>query len=199
MSRHQTVILGSILMWAMSILPVFAQDNPPFDWKTFEEDWKSYAADPTDENARNVYNLLPPTGFVPNAAADGTAVADEILRTFQVLEGKIADKNRDAVRLGFRLFAVATGTLANALNRNLGNFIGFDPRMFLEELGSHRDLFPSLETVLGSFRIDDSMDAAGRELERKYRINVLDGVGDKSLKPLKDECVKILKKIKITK
>jgi hypothetical protein len=188
-----------ILMWTMSILPVFAQDNPSFDWKSFDESWKSYASDPSDENARKVYNLLPPTGFVPNAAADGTAVVDEILRTFQVLEGKIADKNRDAVRLGFRLVAVATGALANALNRSLGNFVGFDPRMFLEELGSHRDLFPSLEPLLGSFRVDDTMDATGRELERKYRINVLDGVEDKSLKPLKDECVKILKKIKIKK
>ena len=199
MRRKRAAVFSWIILWGITVFPVFGQADSSFNWKALGESWKAYATDPSDENALKVYKTLPEKGFVPAAGVDGETVAGEILKEFPVLERKIIDKNRPAVRLGFRMFSIASRALAVRLNLLLGNFIGYDPPMFLEELGLHRDLFPSLEPLLGSFRVDDSLDAEGRELERKYRINILESVRDKSPKPLKDECVRILKKIKISK
>ena len=199
MIKNRAAVFSWIVLWGIAVFPVLGQANPPFDWKTLADHWKAYATDPSDENALKVYQTFPEKGFVPAALADGEAVVGEILKGFGVLERKIIDKNRPALRLGFRMFSIASGTLAMKLNLLLGNALGFDPPMFLEELGLHRDLFPSLEPLLGSFREDDSLDREGRELERKYRINMLESIRDKSQKNLKDECVRILKKIKISK
>ena len=199
MRKNRAAVFSWIMLWGIAIFPVFGQADPAFDWKALGENWKAYATDPSDENALEVYKTLPEKGFVSAAGEHGEAVAGDILKGFPVLERKIIDKNRPAVRLGFRMFSIASGALAVRLNLLLGNFIGFDPPMFLEELGLHRDLFPSLEPLLGSFRVDDTLDADARELERKYRINILESVGAKSQKTLKDECVRILKKIKISK
>lgn len=199
MRSKRAAVFSWIILWGIAVIPVCGQAVPPFDWKALGENWKAYATDPSDENALKVYQTLPEKGFVPAAGAEGETMAAEIMKGFPALEMKIIDKNRPAVRLGFRMFSIAGGALANRLYVLLGNFIGFDPLMFLEELALHRDLFPSLEPLLGSFRADDSMDANARELERKYRINMLESTGNKSPKPLKDECVRILKKIKISK
>jgi hypothetical protein len=112
-----------------------------------------------------------------------------------VLEGEIYSGNPNAVKLGFRLFTISYGAFEVGLNKILGSLIAFNPRVFLEELGAHRGLFPSLEPVLGSYLRDIPDDAVARDLEKKLRIKSLESVEDKPLKSLRSECIKILKKL----
>lgn len=81
------------------------------------------------------------------------------------------------------------------LNKIIGNLIAFNPRLFLEELSAHRDLFPTLDPILGSFLRDMANDPAAKDQEKKLRIQSLESVEEKPLKSLRNECIKVLKKL----
>jgi hypothetical protein len=112
-----------------------------------------------------------------------------------LLEGEIYSGNPNAIKLGFRLFTISYGTLEVGLNKIIGNLIAFNPRLFLEELAANRDLFLSLDPILGSFLREIPEDTAARELEKNLRIKSLQSVEDKPLKSLRNECIKIIKKL----
>ncbi len=189
---RRTALIGAwlLLMTAAGL----AQNTPPPDWKALEENWNAYYAEPSEEVAQKIIALLP-NGAKVMDIKDGFTVLNSINDHLGVLEGEIYSGNPNAVKLGFRLFTIAYGGFEVNLDKIMGNLIAFNPRMFLQELGANRDLFPSLEPLLGSFLRDTANDAVARDLERKLRIKSLESVEEKDLKSLRNECIKILKKL----
>lgn len=193
MKRHLT-LLGAFGLLLLATAAGIAQTAPAVDWKALEETWNAYYVAPSEELAQKMLSLLPGNVKIMEIK-DGFLVINSIYDHLGVLEGEIYSGNPNAVKLGFRLFTISYGAFEVSLNKILGSLIAFNPRMFLEELGAHRDLFPSLDPVLGSYLRDTPDDAVARELEKKLRIKSLESVEDKPLKSLRNECIKILKKL----
>ncbi len=171
-----------------------AQTAPAVDWKGLEEAWNAYYVAPSEEGAQKMLALLPGNVKIMEIK-DGFLLINSIYDHLGVLEGEIYSGNPNAVKLGFQLFTVSYGAFEVGLNKILGSLIAFNPRLFLEELEAHRGLFPSLDPVLGSYLRDIPDDAVARELEKKLRIKSLESVEEKPLKSIRNECIKILKKL----
>lgn len=179
----------------MSAAAVHAQTgSPAVDWKGLEEAWNAYYTAPSEAGAEKMLNLLPVNQKIMDIK-DGFLVINSIYDHLGVLEGEVYSGNPNAIKLGFRMFSISYGTFELALNKVVGNLIAFNPKLFLEELAAHRDLFPSLDPILGSYLRDTPADPVAQELENKLRIKSLETVNDKPLKALRGECIKILKKL----
>jgi len=193
MNQRRTVVclLGLLLMATLNVSAQTAA--APINWKALEEAWTAYYPAPSEDGAAQLLRLLPGTAKIIDIK-EGFSVINAIADHLGVLEGEIYSGNLNAVRLGFRLFTISFGAMEVTLNKIIGNLISFYPRLFLEELTMHRELFILLDPILGSFLGDPSMDAAAKELEKNLRIKSLEAVEDKTLKTLRNECVKILKR-----
>lgn len=194
MNHRMTVacLLGLLLLTALA---GNAQTGlPAVDWKGLEEAWNAYYASPSEAGAEQMLNLLPGSVKITDIK-DGFLLINSISDHLGVLEGEIYSGNPNAIKLGFRLFTISYGTFEIALNKIIGNLISFNPRLFLEELTAHRDLFLSLDPILGSFLREIPNDPVARDLEKKLRIKSLESVEGKPLKSLRNECIKILKKL----
>lgn len=194
MNHRMTVacLLGLLLLTALA---GNAQTGlPAVDWKGLEEAWNAYYATPSEAGAEKMLNLLPGSVKITDIK-DGFLLINSISDHLGVLEGEIYSGNPNAIKLGFRLFTISYGTFEIALNKIIGNLISFNPRLFLEELTAHRDLFLSLDPILGSFLREIPNDPVARDLEKKLRIKSLESVEGKPLKSLRNECIKILKKL----
>ncbi len=192
--KRRLILLGACAWLALSTAAGFAQAPAAVDWTGLEEAWNQYYAAPNEENAQKMLNLLPAAGKIMDIK-NGFAVINSINDHLGVLEGEVYSGSPTSVKLGFRLFTISYGAFEVNMNKIIGNLIAFNPRMFLEELQAHRDLFPSLEPVLGSYLRDTTSDAVARELEKKLRIKALESVEEKALKSMRSECIKILKKL----
>jgi hypothetical protein len=167
---------------------------PVLDWKGLEEAWKNYAAGPSGDGAKKVLDLLAANAKITDIK-DGVLIINAIYDQLGILESEIYAGEANAVKLGFRFFSISSGPFEEALNRIIGNLIRFNARLFLEELANHRYLITSLNSIVGSFLKDFPDDQAARTLEKKLRINALEAVEEKALKSLRNECIKILKKL----
>lgn len=194
MNHRKTVscLFGFLFLAAMT---VNAQTgSPAVDWKGLEEAWKAYYMGPSEAGAEKMLNLLPGNVKITDIR-DGFLVVNSIYDHLGVLEGEIYSANPNAIKLGFRLFTISYGTFEIALNKIVGNLIAFNPRLFLEELAAHRDLFLTLDPIVTSFLRDIPNDTVAQELEKNLRIKSLESVTEKPLKSLRNECIKILKKL----
>jgi hypothetical protein len=186
------VVSWLLLAVALAGSPQTAQ--VAMDWQGLEAAWNGYKEDPVADNAITILNLLPNNVKITDSK-DGLAVINRIFDQLSVLESAIYSGEANAVKLGFRLYTISSGPSEAALNRIIGNLIRFKTGLFLRELSNQRALFPKLNPIVGSFVNDFPGDPAARELERKMRIKALEYVEDKALKSLRNECIKILKKL----
>lgn len=194
MRQCQSTLLVSGLLLGLALLASPQVAQAAMDWQGLQEAWNAYYQSPSEAGAEKILNLLP--GNVKIAEVnEGSLIINSIYEHLSILEGEIFFGNPNAIKLGFRLYTVSYGAFEAALNRIIGNLIVFSPKLFLEELASQRGLLPVLDPILGSFLNDFSDNPAGLELERKLRINMLGTVEDKALKSLRNECIKILKKL----
>ena len=192
---RQLALLCMFGMLIMSAAAGYAQaGSPAVDWKGLEETWSAYYTAPSEAGAEKMLNLLPGNQKIMDIK-DGFLVINSIFDHLGVLEGEIYSGNPNAIKLGFRMFSISYGTFELALNKVVGNLIAFNPKLFLEELAAHRDLFPSLDPILGSYLRDTPADPVAQELENKLRVKSLESVVDKPLKSLRNECIKVLKKL----
>ncbi len=198
MTRRSKMWLGGISLCGALALWVLPQNAPGLDWKALQEAWTAYSQGPGAETLNRVLQLLPEKRKAPNSSSDGATAVSFILNNIAVLETQLVERNPAAVRLAFRLFSVSFGDFEIKLAKLLGTSIGFDPLLFLQELALNRDLVPDLELVLASFQLGSQPGDSAREMERKYRLHVLEGIElkDKNLKSLRNECLKILKQAK---
>jgi hypothetical protein len=194
MKRRSTAICIFGLLLLMKLSGYAQTGSPAMDWKGLDEAWKAYYTEPSEAGAQKILNLLPGTNKILDIK-DGFLVINAIYDHLAALEGEIYSGNPNAIKLGFRLYTISYGTFEVALNKIIGNLIAFKPRLFLEELSAHRDLFTSLDPLLSSFLKDIPDDPLAKDLEKKMRIKSLESVEEKPLKSLRNECIKIIKKL----
>jgi hypothetical protein len=184
-------LLGLILL--IAVTGNAQTGTPAVDWKGIEEAWNAFYPSPSEAGAEKMLNLLPRNVKITDIR-DGFLVVNLIYDHLGVLEGEIYAGNPNSIKLGFRLYTISYGTFELALNKILGNLIAFNPRIFLEELEIHRELFVSLDPIVTSYLRDTPNDQVATGLENKLRIKSLESVTEKPLKSLRNECIKILKK-----
>jgi hypothetical protein len=186
------LIAGFLFMLAWAGNP--QTGAPVLDWKGLEEAWKNYTTGPSGDGAKKVLDQL--TAKVKIAdVKEGSLIINKINDQLGILESEIYAGEANAVKLGFRFFSISSGPFEEALNRIIGNLIRFNARLFLEELANHRYLITSLNSIVGSFLKDFPDDPTARTLEKKLRIKALEAVEDKALKSIRNECIKILKRL----
>lgn len=194
MKHRRTVVCLFGLLFLAALSGKAQTGSPAVDWKGLEAAWNAYYPNPSEAGAEKMLNLLPNNVKITDIR-DGFLVVNSIYDHLGVLEGEIYSGNPNSVKLGFRLFTISYGTFEVALNRIGGNLIAFNPRLFLEELAANRDLFVSLDPIVASFLRDIPNDPVAQDLEKKLRIKSLESVGEKPLKSLRNECIKILKRL----
>ncbi len=194
MSQRMTVVFLSGLLLLAALNGAAQTAAAAVNWKGLEEAWNAYYNAPSEAGAEQLLRMLPGTVKVVDIK-DGFLAVNAISDHLGILEGEIYSGNPNAVKLGFRLYTISYGTLEVALNKIIGNLISFYPRLFLEELEAHRELFLTLDPIVGSFLRDMANDQAAQDLEKKLRIKSLESVEEKALKNLRNECIKILKKL----
>jgi hypothetical protein len=193
--NHRKTVLCLIGALLLAVWTGNAQTNSPaVDWKGLEEAWKTYIADPGEAIAEKVLKLLPDNVKITEIR-DGFLIINSIFDHLGVLEGEIYSGNPNSIRLGFRLYTISYGAFEIALNKIIGKLIAFNPRLFLEELTAHRGLFPSLDPIVTSFLGETPDDPVALDLEKNLRIKSLESVEDKTFKSLRNECIKILKRL----
>jgi hypothetical protein len=190
--RKVSCLLG--LIFLIAVTGNAQTGTPVVDWKGLEEAWNAFFPSPSEAGAEKLLNLLPNNVKITDIR-DGFLVVNLIFDHLGVLEGEIYAGKPNCVKLGFRLYTISYGTFELALNKILGNLIAFNPQIFLQELEVHRDLFLSLDPIVTSFLKDTPNDPVASELEKKLRIKSLESVTEKPLKSLRNECIKILKKL----
>jgi hypothetical protein len=193
--RQQPITLllsGLLLAVALAGNPQAAQ--VAMDWQGLDAAWSAYRENPVGDNAIKILNLLPDNVKITDIR-DGFLVINKIFDQLGILESETYSGEANAVKLSLRFYTISYGPFEAALNRINGNLIRFKTRLFLEEVSNQRALFPNLLPIVGSFINDFPDDPAGRELERKMRTKALEAVEDKDLKSLRNECLKILKKL----
>lgn len=163
------------------------------DWKGIEQAYSEYIEYPSDENARKVRDLLPAAGHVEYTGEQLERAAIEfIYSNIRMLERQIISRDRDAVKLGFRLITIADGGFREDLYIMLGQLIRIDPEMFLRELKEAEELVGRLEwlvRIYGDIYVD-RFDAKRLETERRKR--ALKSVSDPALKDIRDRCINAL-------
>ena len=194
MNHRMTVACLFGLLLLVALTGYTQTGSPAVDWKGLEEAWNAYYTSPSEAGAEKMLNLLPGNVKITDIR-DGFLVVNSIYDHLGVLEGEIYSGNPNSIKLGFRLFTISYGTFEIALNKIIGNLIAFNPRLFLEELAAHRGLFLSLDPILTSFLKEIPDDPVAQDLGKKMRIKSLESVKEKPLKSLRNECIKILKKL----
>jgi len=193
--NHRRIVSCLIGLFFLVTMTGNAQTGTPaLDWKGIEEAWNAYYASPSEANAEKMLTLLPGNTKITDIR-DGFLVVNLIYDHLGILEGEIYAGKPNSIKLGFRLFTISYGTFEITLNKIIGNLIAFNPRLFLEELAAHRGLFLSLKPILTSFLKDTPDDPVAQELERRLRIKSLESITEKPLKSLRNECIKILKRM----
>jgi hypothetical protein len=194
MSQRLITLLAAGLLLAITLLGSPQTAKVTMDWQGLEAAWKIYKDNPVGENALKISNLLPNNVKITEIR-DGFLIINMIYDQLYVLEEAIYAGEPNAVRLGFRLYTISYGAFESALNKIIGKLICYKTTLFLEELSNQRDLYPSLDPIVGSFINDYPDDPAGFELEKNMRIKALEYVDNKALKSLRNECIKILKRL----
>jgi hypothetical protein len=193
--NHRKTVVCLFGFLFLSVLAINAQtSSPAVDWKGLEDAWNTYYNSPSEAGAAKLLNLLPGNVKITEIR-DGFLVVNSIYDHLGALEGEIYSGNPNSIKLGFRLYTISYGAFEIALNKIIGNLIAFNPRLFLEELAFHRGLFATLDPIVTSFLKDMPDDPVAQDLEKKMRIKALESVEEKPLKSLRNECIKILKKL----
>jgi hypothetical protein len=172
-----------------------ANEKKSVDWVAIKEAFLKYVNHPSNQNAVKVISILPETPINYSAPSQEMDEALEYMyqsRPMEILEHQILSKNREAIRLVFRLRAFADGGFGEGLDIILGKLIKIDPKLFLEELNTVKPIVARYDSLLGNYGNEyvDNLKASCRET--KLRINALKTVKGPSLKKIRNNCIEIL-------
>jgi len=159
-------------------------------WMEIDEAFQNYTSNPTQDNYIIVYELLPnsrPRNDIPT-----DKISNSIFSNAIKLEEMIVSENRDAIRIGFKLFTIADGHFAESLDWTLGKLINKNPKLFLQELKKHRQFLYDIGDLVGNYG-HDFVDKPELTLaETENRIMSLKKIDDSELINTRDECLKKL-------
>lgn len=156
-------------------------------WEKFDKAFKEYIANPTHDNSIKVYDLLPNElegGDYPEGK-----IADNIWLTVIKLEQMILKGNRDALKLGFKLFTIADGEYAESLQWTIGKLINKHTKLFLEELKSHRQYLHDVGGLSCNYGPKMWGNTKLNLKETEKRINSLKEIKEEELRNVKNECL----------
>jgi hypothetical protein len=142
--------------------------------------WETYLEYPSPENAT----------LVRNAQYTDSSVRDQSLAwDLSLLEVQVISRDREAVRLAFRLFAESDGEYSEILDIMLGRLIRIDPMLFLEELKGQEQNTKEMGGLLGNVGQEYVDRLGGRIYEVEQRIAALMTVTDPELLEIRAACV----------
>ena len=155
------------------------------DWVAVESAARSYKAIPSDDNARQLYRLIPDRELDISERPPDDAVKT-LYGLVQLLEAEMYLGNSWAARLAFRLQRVADAGFAEDLDVALGALATNRPELFLRELNRAK---ASCECVA-----QFSTDITDQEVERERRLRLarLRQSVPKELEASRKECLKML-------
>ena len=162
-------------------------------WTVFEKSWDNYIAQPTHENAIKVYQQLPNEVLTKNSP--GEQLINKMYEDWPHLSKKIVAGNEDAIKIGFKLYAIVDGGFKEDVGADLGKLITINATLFLQELKKHRQLVQNLEGIVCNYGEGyiDNKELQMEETDRRMRLLV--NVTDPDLEDVKSECLKALMKI----
>lgn len=159
-------------------------------WALFEKSWDNYIAQPTHENAVEVYKQLPNKLLTKDFP--GERLVNKMYEGWPHLSKKIVAKNKDAVQIGFKLYAIVDGGFKEDVGADLGKLITLDAELFLQELKRHRQLIQNLSGIVCNYG-QEYIDKKELQLEEKdTRMRLLVNVKKPDLEDVKAECLKAL-------
>ncbi len=183
----------TVLLVQLLVVSAAATQNGSVDFAELTQALRAFQENPSAETAAGVRALLPREGRLKFDDSTQARAAREALEDgLPVLEAEVEAVDRDAIRLGFQLLAVADAPISKSLNTILGRLITSDARVFLQELLRWRtELKPrnlgQLVGTLGKEYDEQDRDAVCEEIQR--RIDALLAVNEAALTEARDECV----------
>jgi len=164
------------------------------DWPSLKKAFENYVNYPSSENASKVINLLPDndTSYTDTKESDEIFLFVQKWNQLGMIERQVISKDRNAVKLAFKLLALAGGEFGENLDIILGTLIRIDPKLFLEELKVAMPQIRCLDGLLGNkgFVYCDRHEAMC--LETTLRIEALESVKDTTLEDIRNICIKEL-------
>lgn len=170
-------------------------DSDSFNWDGLHKLLIQYHNRPNRSNTLKVYDYL--SGYhTSNKRTDTLGLS----KTFElawaqtgILEQQVYSGKRYAVKLCFKMFTIADGAFAEDLDIILTKLIKINPKLFLQELIVHRNLFGSgLGFQNYGQEFVDCSDLA-RQKETQKHIRALESVKDSSLIEIRNEMIKAYK------
>ena len=201
LSSRLALSLGMIVGIMFFLGRGFFGQEQSINWESVEIAARTYFDYPSTENARLFYLNLPEQPQWANIGNNDLdrfkRIIDFVFANLEVLARQASVGDRDAVRLGFRLYNL-TGSSFNTLllDSVMADLIRSQPQLFLEELKSSPNAqeiktlgYPLLDAPLG-FEVKRRM-AYRYELE--MRIKALESVTDSAVVDLRDACIKVIR------
>jgi hypothetical protein len=158
---------------------------------------RAYQEKPSPETAAGVRALLPAEGRIKfDDSPQSRSARAELEGALPVLEEQVQALDRDAIRLGLNLRALAEGQISQSLDIILGRLITTDAKVFLQELLRWRTQLPlrtlgQIVGTLGKEYAEEDRAAVCAEIER--RIDALLAVSEGYLTQARDQCVNELR------
>jgi hypothetical protein len=163
------------------------------NWERVEIAARTYFEYPSSENARLLYQVLPEQPLRGDVNPDHFyRLFNFMSEKFDVLERQVSVGDREAVKLGFRLYNFYDGLHVMHLDRIMADLVRSHPQLYLEELKSS----PNAQRIkeLGYPLSDSSFDSEGKwealRYELEMRVKALESVTDNALIDLRDTCLK---------
>lgn len=192
----RSIALATVLFLSSLVSASPLKSDPIVNWSRLSRAFQEYVKNPSPEKAEDAIKLLPISGHVKYTGSNAEQEAIEtIYSKFQVLERQIKARQKESVRLAFRLMSISDGTMSEDLDIMLGKLIRMDPRLFLQELqrqDTSEDAIEGLLANLGEDLVDDQKKDCA---ELKKRNKALQSVKDQTLLVTRDRCLSVLKRI----
>ena len=145
-----------------------------------ETNWEAYLEHPTSENAALVESA---------EYTDSISLSKNLYGDLWLLEVQVISRDREAVRLAYRLFEQSDGHYGETLSIILGRLIRIDPVLFLEELRDHRKEVVRLDALLGNHGEPYVDRFSAMQYETEERIRAIESVTNPSVREIHDECL----------
>jgi hypothetical protein len=179
-----------LLLCLISFSETLGQDVK-VNWTVLKTAFQKFVEYPSSENASHVILLLPEKHieYRNSPEEEKTILYIFDAENFGMLDRQVISRNREAVRLAFRLHSIADGAFTEELNIMLGTLIRIDPKLFLEELNLANPVDNLWNDLLGNFGPEFVDRFKAQSLEIKLRIHSLKSVTEPSLIKIRDKCI----------
>lgn len=188
--------LSTLFMIIFVSVGCYSENQSNIDWKRVNNLWEKYVKLPSGSLANEICMILSDHRLDDKERTMRDALFENIWDNLDVIEKMILEKDRNSLRLAFKLVNFSDGGFAEDLSDVFSTAIKSHPGLFLDEI-ELQDI-PLKEDVLhlicgfGSDFWDKDINALIKEMN--LRINSFKRVKSKKLIKIRDRCVSVLKK-----